>query len=255
MRLNEITLPAPKHLVRKNFYDIYRAVTPNDGKAGLSINKRSKAELPDEMFNAGIYAWWHPKFGYFYIGIHSGKTQRKPGGPINTDYVNDMSDRWNKHIQKLINNLNPGTSMGEKWKAFSKRYKDLGFGLEDFKDIEIHLWPIAKRSDYPPGEAHDMEFRKELEKIERELIYKHNTAANSEHDPERYSITRYGDTLKTKDDHKQWREIEPAKREEFKKKEELRKQADLKKQENLVKRKKQEYLEKQKELEKQQSQQ
>ena len=255
MRLSEITLPKPKRMVKKNFYDIFRVVEPLDGRSGLSIKKKPQAELPDEMFWAGLYAWWHPNFGYFYIGIHFGKTENVRTKKINTNYKNDMSDRWNKHIQKLMNNLNSQTQQGKKWKAFSKRFRDLGYGSEDLKDIEIHIIPVAKRSDYPPGEAYDIEFQREIEKLEKELIYKHNTAANSEHDPERYSITRYGDTLKTKDDHKQWREIEPAKREEFKKKEELRKKADLKKQENLVKRKKQEYLEKQKELEKQQSQQ
>ena len=105
MRLNEITLPEPKHLVKKKFYDIYQSVTKvtgKNGKPGLSIKKKGKADLPPEIFYAGLYAWWHPKFGYFYIGKHAGITQKKPGGPINTDYENNMSDRWNKHIQKLL---------------------------------------------------------------------------------------------------------------------------------------------------------
>ena len=255
MRLSEITLPKPKRMVKKNFYDIFRVVEPLNGRSGLSIKKRPQAELPDEMFWAGLYAWWHPNFGYIYIGKHAGKTQPKKDGPINTDYKNDMSDRWNKHIQKLMNNLNSQTQQGKKWKAFSKRFRDLGYGSEDLKDIEIHIIPVAKRSDYPPGEAYDIEFQREMEKLEKELIFKHNTAANTEHDPERPSKTRSRDNLKGPEDHKRWRENEPAKRAEFEKQQELKKQEKLKKQENDVKRKKQEYLEKQKELEKQQSQQ
>ena len=218
MRLSEITLPEPKHLVKKKFYDIYQSVVATDknGKRGVKATKKDKAELPDEMFYAGLYAWWHPKFGYFYVGKHAGKTQIKPGGPINTNYKNDMSKRWDKHIQKLLDRCTNARQMTN-WKAFSERYTGLGFGIEDFKDVEIHFWPIDLRKNHPPGYDTDLEFSKAIGKKEMELVNKHNPAANTEYDPNKRSITRYPDTLKGPEDHKRWREIELERQQELEK--------------------------------------
>ena len=237
MRLYEITLPEPDHIVKKNFYDIYRSVTRvkgRNGKPRLSIKKRDNPDLPDEIFYAGIYAWWHPKFGYFYIGKHAGKTQPKKDGPINTDYKNDMSDRWNKHIQKLLDICTTADQM-KNWKNFSKRFTSLGFGLEDFKDVEIHFWPIDLRKNHPPGYDMDKEFTDAIGKKEMELVNKHNPAANKEYDQERRSATRFPDTLKEPQDYERWRQVEIEKQQELEKKVELKKQKELRKQERLLK--------------------
>ena len=151
-----------------------------------------------------------------------------------------MTKRWNMHIQKLLDICTTASQMAN-WKAFSKRYTGLGFGIEDFKDVEIHFWPIDLRKNHPPGYDMDKEFTNAIGKKEMELVKKHNPAANKEYDPERRSATRYIDTPKTKEDYARWRQVEIEKQQELKKKAELKKQKELKKQ--------------QKELEKQQSQQ
>ena len=72
--------------VRYAFYDIFSLVEINN-KGGLKI--RLRRDRPAETKLSGIYVWSHPHFGYFYVGLAA---------------ANNFTERWNKHIQKLLKN-------------------------------------------------------------------------------------------------------------------------------------------------------
>ena len=168
MRLIEMSVPLGRS-VKYNFYDIFRAVTPRSGQTGLSISMRK--DRPNETKKSGIYVWYHPDFGYFYVGIAA---------------ANNFTERWNKHIQKLLDQCTSAKQMAN-WKIFADRFKSLGYGIDDLKDITLRFFPIADASQYPDR----AQFKQDLETLETRIVTLINPACNREHRPDQPSSTKY----------------------------------------------------------------
>lgn len=169
MRAKDFTVEALAlgRSVKYNFYDIIQTVRQLDGR--LSIHWRK--DRPAEVKKSGIYVWYHPHFGYFYVGIAA---------------ANNFTERWSKHIQKLLDQCSSAKQM-RNWKTFSDRFAAAGYGLDDLKDITLRFFPIADAADYPDK----VQFKKELEKLETRIISMINPACNSQHKPDLPSATRY----------------------------------------------------------------
>jgi hypothetical protein len=167
MRINEISLG---RRVSYPFFSIFDVVQQRqDGRPGLKIRFQKKKNLPAEAMQSGIYAWHHPDWGYFYVGIAS---------------KNNFRERWYKHIQKLLDQCTTATQM-RNWKQFSDRFAQAGYGMDDLKDITIHFYPIpADLGDDPAT------FKAKLGAIEDRIVAWLNPACNYQHDPSRPSSTR-----------------------------------------------------------------
>jgi len=168
MLISEVFPPLGKS-VRYNFYDIFAFVRVADsGKLKISLRR----DRPAEVKKSGIYVWHHPDWGYFYVGIAA---------------ADNFTERWNKHIQKLLDNCSSAKQMAN-WKAFADRFKAAGYGLDDFKDITLRFFPVASRTEFPGEEA---AFKKYLEDLETRIVGIINPACNKEYDPARRSATRF----------------------------------------------------------------
>jgi hypothetical protein len=155
--------------VKYNFYDIFQPITQRTNRPGVTI--RIRKDRPAESKKSGIYVWYHPQFGYFYVGIAA---------------ANNFTERWYKHIQKLLDQCTSAKQMTN-WKAFSDRFTSAGYGLDDLKDITLRFFPIADAAEYPDK----IQFKKELERLETRIISMINPACNSQHKPDLPSATRY----------------------------------------------------------------
>lgn len=150
--------------VRYPFYSIFKAVRPRP-QGGLSIQLRR--DRPAETRQSGIYVWHHPDWGYFYVGIAA---------------ADNFTERWNKHIQKLLDQCSSAKQMAN-WLTFSQKFKAAGYGIEDLKDITLRFYPRPN-----PGSA---TFKQELSDLETRIVGIINPACNREYDPTRPSATRY----------------------------------------------------------------
>ncbi len=168
MRIDEIRLGSS---VSYPFFSIFDVVQQRqDGRPGLKIRFQKKKNLPPEVMQSGIYAWRHPDWGYFYIGIAS---------------KNNFRERWYKHIQKLLDQCTSAKQM-HNWKEFSIKFFQAGYGIEDLKDITLRFYPIpADPGDDPTT------FKAKLSAIEDRIVARLNPACNYQHDPNRPSSTRY----------------------------------------------------------------
>jgi hypothetical protein len=170
VKINEVFPPLGKS-VRYNFFDIFSLVrVKENGRLKISLNRARPAEVK----KSGIYVWHHPDWGYFYVGIAA---------------ADNFTERWNKHIQKLLDNCSSAKQMAN-WKTFATRFREAGYGIDDLKDITLRFYPVASRTEFPGEEA---EFKKYLETIETRIVAMINPACNKEHDPDRPSATRYPD--------------------------------------------------------------
>lgn len=168
MKLNEISLGRS---VRYPFFSIFDVVQQKvPGQPGLKIRFKKKTQLPPEVLQSGIYAWSHPDWGYFYVGIAS---------------KNNFRERWYKHIQKLLDQCTSAAQM-QNWQQFSQKFFAAGYGMDDLKDITLRFFPI------PPDLGDDpVTFKNKLKAIEDRIVAVLNPACNFEHDPTRRSSTKY----------------------------------------------------------------
>ena len=149
--------------IRYPFYSIFKAVQARP-QGGLSIQLRR--DRPAETRQSGIYVWHHPDWGYFYVGIAA---------------ADNFTERWNKHIQKLLDQCTSAKQMAN-WRAFSQRFAQQGYGIDDLKDITLRFFPRPN-----PGSP---TFKKELEDLETRIVGIINPMCNKEYDPTRPSATR-----------------------------------------------------------------
>ena len=149
--------------VRYPFYSIFKAVQARPG-GGLSIQLRR--DRPPETRQSGIYVWHHPDWGYFYVGIAA---------------ADNFTERWNKHIQKLLDQCTSAKQMAN-WQAFAQKFAQQGYGLDDLKDITLRFYPRPN-----PGSS---TFKQELSDIETRIVRTINPMCNREYDPTRPSATR-----------------------------------------------------------------
>ena len=168
MRLDEITLGRS---VRYPFYSIFDVVQQRDPQQpGLKVRFRKKSQLPPEVLQSGIYAWYHPDWGYFYVGIAS---------------KNNFRERWYKHVQKLLDQCTTAKQM-RNWKTFADKFFAAGYGIDDLKNITLRFFPI------PSDLGDDLAtYKKKLGAIEDRIVAVLNPACNYQHDPSRPSSTRY----------------------------------------------------------------
>jgi hypothetical protein len=166
MRLNEIQLGRS---VAYNFYDIYAMVKERDGRPGLTI--RLRPDRPPETRKSGIYVWYHPDWGYFYVGIAA---------------ADNFTARWHKHIQKLLDQCTNAKQM-HNWKQFADKFKAAGYGLDDLKDVKLRFYPITTVAQH----GNQAQLKQELKSIEDRLTAWLNPACNYQHKPDQPSATRY----------------------------------------------------------------
>jgi hypothetical protein len=168
MKINEISLGRS---VRYPFFSIFDLVQQRqDGRPGLKIRFQKKRQLPPEVLQSGIYAWHHPDWGYFYVGIAS---------------KNNFRERWYKHVQKLLDQCTTAKQM-RNWKEFSTKFTAAGYGIEDLKDITLRFFPIpADLGDSPEI------FKQKLGTIEDRIVAILNPACNYQYDPTRPSSTKF----------------------------------------------------------------
>ena len=151
--------------VRYPFYAIFKAVQPFADRPGLSIQLRR--DRPAETRQSGIYVWHHPDWGYFYVGIAA---------------ADNFTERWNKHIQKLLDNCSSAKQMAN-WQTFAQKFAAAGYGIDDLKDITLRFYPRPN-----PGSP---TFKQELEALETRIVATINPACNKEYNPDRPSSTRF----------------------------------------------------------------
>jgi hypothetical protein len=163
MRLREVERLGRS--IRYPFYSIFRAVQPFPDRPGLSIQLRR--DRPAETRQSGIYVWHHPDWGYFYVGIAA---------------ADNFTERWNKHIQKLLDNCSSAKQMAN-WQAFAQKFAAAGYGIDDLKDVTLRFYPRPN-----PGSP---SFKQELETLETRIVSAINPACNKEYDPTRPSATRF----------------------------------------------------------------
>jgi precorrin-6B methylase 2 len=163
MRLSEVERLGRS--VRYPFYSIFKAVQPFPDRPGLSIQLRK--DRPAETRQSGIYVWHHPDWGYFYVGIAA---------------ADNFTERWNKHIQKLLDNCSSAKQMAN-WQAFAQKFASAGYGIDDLKDITLRF--------YPRPNTGSPTFKQELADLETRIVATINPACNKEYDPNRPSATRF----------------------------------------------------------------
>ena len=168
MRLNEISLGRSVKYPFFSIFDVVQQKVPV--QPGLKVRFKKKQHLPPEVLQSGIYAWSHPDWGYFYVGIAS---------------KNNFRERWYKHIQKLLDQCTSAKQMAN-WQQFSQKFFASGYGIDDLKNITLRFFPI------PPDLGDDpVTFKKKLKAIEDRIVAALNPACNFEHDPTRRSSTKY----------------------------------------------------------------
>jgi hypothetical protein len=151
--------------VRYAFYDIFAVVEQQDSpRPGLRI--RLRKDRPAETRQSGIYVWYHPDWGYFYVGIAA---------------ADNFAERWNKHIQKLLDQCTSAKQM-RNWKTFADRFAQQGYGINDLKNITLRFFPRPN-----PGTP---TFKQELKNIETRIVKMINPMCNYEYDSSRPSATR-----------------------------------------------------------------
>jgi hypothetical protein len=146
------------------FYSIFQAVTARP-QGGLSIQLRR--DRPAETRQSGIYVWHHPDWGYFYVGIAA---------------ADNFTERWNKHIQKLLDQCTSAKQM-RNWQAFAQKFAAAGYSIDDLKDVTLRFYPRPN-----PGSP---TFKKELEDLETRIVATINPACNKEYNPNRPSATKF----------------------------------------------------------------
>jgi hypothetical protein len=163
MRLKEVERLGRS--VRYPFYSIFKAVQPFPDRPGLSIQLRR--DRPAETRQSGIYVWHHPDWGYFYVGIAA---------------ADNFTERWNKHIQKLLDNCSSAKQMAN-WQTFAQKFAAAGYGIDDLKDVTLRF--------YPRPNTGSPTFKQELADLETRIVATINPACNREYNPERPSSTRF----------------------------------------------------------------
>jgi hypothetical protein len=170
MRIDEINLGTS---VKYPFFRIFDVVQQREGVPGLKIRFQKKKNLPPEVLQSGIYAWYHPDWGYFYVGIAS---------------KNNFRERWYKHVQKLLDMCTTAKQM-RNWKEFSNKFFAAGYGIDDLKNITLRFYPI------PSDLGDDAEtFKKKLGAIEDRIVAMINPACNYQYNPNKPSATKFPTT-------------------------------------------------------------
>ena len=145
------------------FTDVFQLPTLRPDGQGLRI--RTRRDRPQATRQSGLYAWYHPRWGIFYVGIAA---------------ANNYTERWNKHIQKLLDQCRTAKQM-RNWAEFSRLWKAAGMFIDDLADVWLITWPRPH-----PG---TVEFKQDLLDLEARLRHRLNPRANSEYDADRPSWT------------------------------------------------------------------
>jgi hypothetical protein len=111
--------------------------------------------------------WHHPDWGYFYVGIAA---------------ADNFTERWNKHIQKLLDQCTSAKQM-RNWQLFAQKFAAAGYGIDDLKDVTLRFYPRPN-----PGSP---TFKQELSDIETRVVGMINPACNREYNPDRPSATKF----------------------------------------------------------------
>ena len=144
---------------------------------GGTVYFNFKDPLPEKVDGPGIYAWSHPAFGYFYIGISAV----------------DSSARWKTHVAKLVDHCAAGTGpFPFKWQEFIQEFANSGYMIEDLNDVRIRFYPIPRPVIVGLSTKETTnEFRRYLAAIETHIVSKLNTACNKEYNSNKTSSTKF----------------------------------------------------------------
>jgi hypothetical protein len=167
MKISEVQLGRS---VRYPFYDIFALVQQRPNQSGLTI--RLRRDRPAETRKSGIYVWHHPDWGYFYVGIAA---------------ADNFTERWNKHIQKLLDQCTSAKQM-HNWREFATKFRTAGYGIDDLRDITLRFFPITTVADFGGDKE---QLKNELKALETRIVSLINPACNREYDPARRSATRF----------------------------------------------------------------
>jgi hypothetical protein len=96
--------------------------------------------------------------------------------------ADNFTERWNKHIQKLLDNCSSAKQMAN-WQAFAQKFAAAGYGIDDLKDITLRF--------YPRPNTGSSSFKQELEDLETRIVATINPACNREYDSSRPSSTKF----------------------------------------------------------------
>ena len=114
-------------------------------------------------------------------------------------YVNNLNGNVHQLNESNVNFSIPHLYYNEpigKEKIFSQQFANAGYGIDDFKNITLHFFPVASRTEFPGQED---EFKKYLETLETRIVTMINPACNKEHNPDKPSATRYPEKKVTVD--------------------------------------------------------
>ena len=150
--------------VRYPFFQVFDIVQQRPDRPGLKI--RFRRDRPAESKQSGIYVWYHPDWGYFYVGIAA---------------ADNFTERWYKHVQKLLDQCTTAKQMAN-WKSFADKFAQQGYNIDDLKDITLIFFPRPN-----PGSS---TFKQELKNIETRIVRMINPMCNFEYNPDRPSATR-----------------------------------------------------------------
>jgi hypothetical protein len=96
--------------------------------------------------------------------------------------ADNFTERWNKHIQKLLDNCSSAQQMVN-WQAFAQKFAAAGYGIDDLRDITLRF--------YPRPNTGSPTFKQELADLETRIVATINPACNREYDSSRPSATKF----------------------------------------------------------------
>lgn len=114
-----------------------------------------KDNIPSNLYQKGLYQWWHDTYGCIYVGISAVDTEKKNDG---------MPLRALHHARKLLSKEKGNTQPTKKWTSFSKKFLEGNHQLNEIKVIY---------------ENHPHKSKRDLEELEHQLIYKFKPICNA----------------------------------------------------------------------------
>ena len=114
-----------------------------------------KDNIPSNLYQKGLYQWWHDTYGCIYVGISAVDTEKKNDG---------MPLRALHHARKLLSKEKGNTQPTKKWTNFSKKFLEGNHQLNEIKIVY---------------ENHPQKSKRDLEELEHQLIYKFKPICNA----------------------------------------------------------------------------
>jgi len=114
-----------------------------------------KDNIPSNLYQKGLYQWWHDTYGCIYVGISAVDTEKKNDG---------MPLRALHHARKLLSKEKGNTQPTKKWTNFSKKFIE---GNHQINEIKIFY------------ENHPQKSKRDLEELEHQLIHKFKPICNA----------------------------------------------------------------------------